>query len=89
MEKKADDGPSSSGGSDPRATSGNKNPNPNVGNMNGMTGIQLPMNGMSGIQLPFPFFPPFGCDTICQPIQLQIFQQQPQRKPFTIIVIRY
>jgi len=47
------------------------------------------MNGMSGIQLPFPFFPPFGCDTICQPIQLQIFQQQPQRKPFTIILIHY
>uniref|UniRef100_A0A2S2NNM5 Uncharacterized protein n=1 Tax=Schizaphis graminum TaxID=13262 RepID=A0A2S2NNM5_SCHGA len=42
----------------------------------GMGNMSFGMNGMSGIQLPFPFFPPFGCDTICQPIQLQVFQQQ-------------
>lgn len=40
--------------------------------------MPIAMNGMAGIQLPFPFFPPFGCDTICQPIQLQVIQQQVQ-----------
>ncbi|KAF0768576.1 keratin, type II cytoskeletal 1-like [Aphis craccivora] len=40
-----------------------------------MSTMPVAMNGMAGIQLPFPFFPPFGCDTICQPIQLQVIQQ--------------
>lgn len=51
------------------------------GNMQfAMNGMNM-MGGMNGMQLPFPFFPPFGCDVECLPIQIQLPQQPVTPKP--------
>ncbi|XP_003244656.1 WAS/WASL-interacting protein family member 1 [Acyrthosiphon pisum] len=78
----------SSGGSGNSGSSGGSGSSGSSGGGSGSSGskptgtdnMTFGMNGMSGIQLPFPFFPPFGCDTTCQPIQLQIFQPQVPRE---------
>ncbi|KAL4113486.1 hypothetical protein QTP88_017101 [Uroleucon formosanum] len=91
-EKKGNGGHDSSSGSDSHGSSGSGGSSGSSGSGGssgssgnkgtGMGNMTFGMNGMSGIQLPFPFFPPFGCDITCQPIQLQIFQQQvPPREP--------
>lgn len=74
-------GGSGSGGTSGGSGSGGGGGGKQGGSNNGSGDPTFTIAGINvggGMQLPFPFFPPFGCDIDCQPIQIQFIQQKQQ-----------